>query len=140
MLSIRQRNGMRGVFLVAAELSRHGLNVELTPRKAAGTDPMPFSASTARARSIEVKTNARRANFWLVGERAREMSSDSHFYVFVNISNTKDGGELFEYFVVPSDVVAKKTIVQKHEKSTWYSFLLDHADPYRNKWLSLGKE
>ena len=129
---------MRGVFLVAAELSRHGFNVALTARNAAGADLMIFSASTARARSIEVKTNARRANFWLVGERAREMSSDSHFYVFVNISNTKDGGELFEYFVVPSGVVAIKTVVEKNKASTWYSFPLKHAEPYRNKWLSLG--
>ena len=140
MLSVKQRNGMRGVFLVAAELSRIGYSVALTARNAAGADLMVFSPSTAKAHSIDVKTNAKRANFWLVGESAREMSSDSHFYVFVNISNAKDGGEQIDYYVVPSDVVAREMVVEKQRNSTWYSFPLEHAKSYRNKWSVLGKE
>ena len=140
MLAIKQRNGMRGVFLVAAELSRIGYSVALTARNAAGADLLVFSSSTAKAQSIEVKTNAKRANFWLVGERAREMSSDSHFYVFVNISKVKDGGELFDYYIVPSEVVAREMVVEKQKKSTWYSFPLEHAKSYKNKWSALGKE
>jgi len=140
MATDRQRSGMRGVFLVAGELSRLRYSVALTARNAAGADLMVFSAATAEARSIEVKTNSKRANFWLVNERAREVSAPSHFYVFVNISSTKDDAERFEYFVVPSAVVARKTVVQKGETSTWYSFSLNDAEPYRSKWSQLGKQ
>jgi len=140
MTTDRQRGGMRGVFLVAAELSRLGYSVALTARNAAGADLMVFSEGTAKAHSIEVKTNSKRANFWLVGERALKVSSRSHFYVLVNISSQKDRGELFEFYVVPSGVVARKTVVQKRETSTWYSFSLKHAEPYRDKWSQLGRQ
>jgi ribosomal protein L18E len=136
----RQQSGMRGVFLVAGELSRLGYSVALTARNAAGADLVVFSVTTAEARSIEVKTNAKRANFWLVNERARELSAPSHFYAFVNISTAKEGAERFEYFVVPSAVVARKTAVQKRAMSTWYSFSLKDAEPYRGKWSQLGKQ
>ena len=139
MTADRQRGGMRGVFLVAAEFSRLGYSVALTARNAAGADLMVFSEATAEACSIEVKTNSRRGNFWLVGERALKASSRSHFYVLVNISSTKDGGELFAFYVVPSVIVARKTVVQKRETSTWYSFALRDAEPYRDKWSQLGK-
>jgi hypothetical protein len=130
---------MRGVFLVAAELSRLGYSVALTARNAAGADLMVFSEGTAKAHSIEVKTNSKRGNFWLVGEKSLKVSSGSHFYVLVNISSPEDRGELVEFYVVPSRVVARKTVVQKRETSTWYSFSLKHAEPYRGKWSQLGK-
>ena len=47
-------------------------------------------------RKIEVKTNAKRANFWLVGERARISRSPSHFYAFLNISTQRNGGGGYE--------------------------------------------
>jgi len=131
---------MRGVFLVAAELSRLDYNVALTARNAAGADLMVFSEDTAKAYSIEVKTNSKRANFWLVGEKALKVSSGSHFYVLVNISSPKDRGDLFEFYVVPSGVVARKTVVQQRATSTWYSFSLKHAEPYRDKWSQLGEK
>jgi hypothetical protein len=60
---------MRGVFLTAAELSKHGYTVSPTARNAAGADLLVFTPSNAQAFSIDVKTNARRATFWLVGEK-----------------------------------------------------------------------
>jgi hypothetical protein len=95
----RQRNGMRGVYLVAAELSRQGYSVAPTARNAAGADLLVFDPDTARAVSIEVKTNARRANFWLVGARAQECCSPSHFYIFLNIATPSGGGEVYEYYL-----------------------------------------
>src|SRR3989442_1830950 len=138
MASSRQRGGLRGVYLVAAELSRLGYSVSPTARNAAGADLLVFDPGTARAASIEVKTNAKRANFWLVGKRAKASRSPSHFYAFLNISTPRIGGEEHEYYLVPSEVVAKETVV-KHSGtgSVWYSFTLKSAKKFRNAWSQL---
>jgi hypothetical protein len=101
---------------------------------------MVFSEGTATAYSIEVKANSKRGNFWLVGKKALGVSSRSHFYVLVNISSPKDGADLFEFYVVPSGVVARKSVVKQREASTWCSFSLKNAEPYRNKWAQLGEK
>ena len=138
MASSKQRSGLRGVYLVAAELSRLGYSVAPTARNAAGADLLVFDPRTARAASIEVKTNAKRANFWLVGEPARTNRSPSHFYAFLNISTPRNGGEEHEYYLVPSEVVAKETVV-KHSGtgSVWCSFALKSAKKFRNAWSQL---
>jgi hypothetical protein len=117
--------GMLGVYLVAAELSNLGFIVSPTSRSAAGADLLVSDQDCRKAWSVQVKTNKKPANFWLVGRNADRMVSDSHVYVFVNIR--KDLRP--EYLVVPSAHVAKKV---KHEKaatgSEWYSFM--RADRY----------
>jgi len=134
----RQKSGLRGVYLVAAELSRLGSSVAPTARNAAGADLLVFDPDTARAASIEVKTNARRANFWLVSKRAKTCRSPSHFYAFLHISTPRGGGEVYEYYLVLSDVVAKDTIVEHSSTgSIWYSFTLKSAEKYRDAWSQL---
>ena len=134
----RQRGGLRGVYLVAAELSRLGYSVSPTARNAAGADLLVFDPGTARAASIEVKTNAKRANFWLVGKRAKASRSPSHFYAFLNISTPRGGGEVYEYYLVPSEEVAQKTVVERSRTgSIWYSFTLKSAEEYRDAWSQL---
>jgi len=124
--------------LVAAELSRLGYSVAPTARNAAGADLLVFDPTTARAASIEVKTNAKRANFWLVGERTKTSGSPSHFYAFLNISTPRGGGEVYEYYLVPSEVVAQETVVQRSSTgSIWYSFMLKSAEKYRDGWSQL---
>jgi hypothetical protein len=124
--------------LVAAELSRLGYSVAPTSRNAAGADLLVFDRDTARATSIEVKTNARRANFWLVSERAKTCRSPSHFYAFLNIAASRLGGEIFDYYLVPSEVVARETVVQQSSTgSVWYSFMLKSAEKYRDAWAQL---
>ncbi len=140
MLPIKQRTGMRGVFLVAAELSKNGYSVALTARNAAGADLMIFSTSKAKAQSIEVKTNAKKNNYWLLSERGCKMSSETHYYAFLNISEHKDGCEQFDYYIVPSDIVSSNILVEKRKNSTWYSFSLNYAKNYKDKWSVLGKE
>jgi hypothetical protein len=141
MASSKQRGGLRGVYLVAAELSRLGYSVAPTARNAAGADLLIFDPGTARAASIEVKTNAKRANFWLVGEPAKTSRSPSHFYAFLNISTPRSGGEEHDYYLVPSGVVAKETMVKRSSTgSIWYSFTLKSAEKYRDAWSQLHSD
>jgi hypothetical protein len=135
MGSTGQLTGMRGLYLVAAELSHLGLIASPTSRSAIGADVLVTDHLCAHSFSVQVKTNARTFNFWLVGSKAQEMVSPSHIYVFVNLRAKKDG-EVIEFYVVPSAVVAKKTRYGKAKTtgSEWYSFYLEDALPFKDKW------
>lgn len=131
---------MRGVYLVAAELSRRGFIASPTSRSAIGADILVTDQKCARTYSVQVKTNAKTFNFWLVGAKAREIQSKTHIYVLVNLRRTKMG-EVIEYFVVPSTVVAAKMVssVSKSEaKSEWHQLNMCDAEPYRDVWSVFG--
>jgi len=63
---------------VAAELVAKGYIVSPTSRNAMGADLLVTDEACERSFSVQVKTNAKRATFWLVGPRAEDMKSPSH--------------------------------------------------------------
>jgi hypothetical protein len=135
MASTGQMTGMRGVYLVAAELSRLGLIASPTSRSAIGADVLVTDHLCSRSFSVQVKTNAKTFNFWLVGKKAQEMVAPTHIYVFVNLRAKKEG-EVIEFYVVPSSIVAKKTRYGKAKTtgSEWYSFYLEDALKFKDGW------
>jgi hypothetical protein len=134
MILKTQLTGMRGVYLVAAELSRIGFIASPTSRSARGADILATDQKCKHAYSIQVKTNTTTFSFWLLNKEAKELKSPSHFYAFVNL---RTNGEI-EYYIVPSSVVADKTKVEKSRKgSIWYSFSLQNAKEYKDKWSIL---
>jgi hypothetical protein len=135
MASKQQMTGMRGVYLVAAELTRLGFVVSPTSRSAAGADLLVTDQRCKRAYSVQVKTNAKPANFWLVNPGAKHLASKSHVYVFVNI---RKGDLRPEFFVVPSRAVARGVKVEQRPRSTWYSFWRDQAGKYQDRWSLFG--
>ncbi len=118
---------MRGVYLVAAELARHGFIASLTSRSARGADILATDVNCRRAFSIQVKTNAANRGFWLMGRKCKDFVSDSHIYVFVDCQ-----GDNPELFIVPSKVVARQ--FWKSRSGKWDSFCRENALPYKNKW------
>ncbi len=111
--------GMLGVYLVAAELSRLGFIVSPTSRSAAGADLLVTDQKCQKAWSVQVKTNRKSANFWLVGAHTVGLKSDSHIYVFVNIGKQARP----EFVVVPSVHVAAKVKTKPASTGTvWYEF------------------
>jgi hypothetical protein len=134
-MSKQQQTGMRGVYLVAAELAARGLIVSPTSRSAAGADLLVTDEMCANAFSVQVKTNGKAVGFWLVGQKAQTISSRSHVYVFVNIQPRT--GE-HDFFVVPSKFVAQNMKVEVRPKSTWYAFYKRDAQKFRDKWSLLG--
>lgn len=131
MTPSRQNTGMRGVFIVAAELSRLGYIVSPTSRSAFGADLLVTDGKCKKAYSVQVKTNARNFNFWLLTKHSNDLSSSSHIYVFVNL---RGGGRDIEFFVVPSNIVRKKIYVEKSKISSWYSFSYEDAKQYKDNW------
>src|SRR5262245_58188340 len=89
MASKGQMTGMRGVYLVAAELTKRGFIVSVTSRSAAGADLLITDQACKRAWSVQVKTNGRPASFWLLGKGDEKPGSNSHIYIFVNLRGEK---------------------------------------------------
>ncbi len=133
-----QMTGMLGVYLVAAELSRRGFIVSPTSRSAVGADLLVTDQSCNKAWSVQVKTNSRRANFWLVGASAKKIRSESHMYVFVNNA----GGNKPEFLVAQSAHVAEKTIHEKSKKSStgseFWSFMVRDRQTEDEGWQLFG--
>lgn len=134
MASKAQVNGMRGVYLVAAELSRLGLIASPTSRSAVGADILVTDAACQRAWSVQVKTNGRNNAFWLIGKVADKTVSKSHVYVLVNVKKSNKDGEVIEYFVVPSKALASRT----HSEGNWPSVYKKDIEKYRNNWSVFG--
>jgi len=127
---------MRGVFLVASELSRLGFIASPTSRSAIGADILVTDQSCQRSFSGQVKTNARTFRFWLLSKKVKEQVSRSHIYALVNIRSLKDG-EKIEYFIVPSKIVADR---MKHKPgSKFWSIYRSKVEKFQNKWSVFGK-
>ena len=129
MVSKNHSTGMRGVYLVAAELSRLGFIATVISRNALGADILVADHRYKRVYSVQVKTNARSFSFWLLNKHAKDLKSKSHRYVFVNLKEKET-----EYFIVPSEVVSDKMYVSKRKPSPFYSFAYEDAKKYENKW------
>ncbi len=124
--------GMTGVYLVAAELSKRGFITSPTSRSAQGADLLVTNIDCTRSYAVQVKTNAKTFNFWLMNKGSTTHFSSSLIYAFVNLRKDRT-----EYFIVPSKIVAKNITISKPSNtrtSTWYSFYIEHAKRYENKW------
>ena len=138
MSRLKQLTGMRGVYLVAAELSRLGFIASPTSRSAMGADILVTDQSCQRSFSVQVKTNARVFGFWLLSKKAKEQVSRSHIYALVNIRSRQDGEEI-EYYIVPSRVVANRMRHDIHPNSEWFSIHRPKVEEFQDNWSLFGK-
>ena len=96
--------GVAGEYFVAAELSLRGYHAAVTLRNSRGIDIIASSADASKSVSIQVKTSRGKSPIWPLNKGSEDLSSDSHFYVFVLL---RPLGIRPDFFVVPSSVVAK---------------------------------
>ncbi len=137
MPSKSQLTGMRGVYLVAAELSRLGFLASPTSRSAVGADLLVTDQACKRTYSVQVKSNARTFSFWLVGEKALHTVAPTHLYALVNLRSTKTG-RVEEYYLVPSETVAQLTKKYDRANSTFFALHRSTIEKYRNAWSLFG--
>ncbi len=135
MASKAQMSGMRGVYLVAAELARLGFIASPTSRSAQGADILVTDQRCQRAYSVQVKTKTRPDTFWLLKKDTKKQVSKSHLFVFVNIKNTK-GTEEVQFFPVPSRIVASRMV---GARGRFPNIKRDRLFEFRNKWSCFGK-
>ena len=121
---------MQGVYLVAAEMTYLGYIASMTSRNAFGADLLATDQHCRRSWSVQVKTNQKRAGFWLLSKHALTLKSDTHIYVFVNLK----GNGRPEFYVVPSLIVADSVDEETTKSGTWYSFGYARAKPYLEAW------
>ena len=133
-----QLTGMRGVYLVAAELSRIGFIASPTSRSAIGADILATDQSCHKSYSVQVKTNANTFSFWLLSKKSKEQVSESHIYVLVNIRKKKSE-EVIDYYVVPSKVVADNIVYGEGPNSKWYAVYRKDIDTYKDGWSLFGE-
>jgi hypothetical protein len=132
MASKQQLTGMTGVYLVAAELSKRGLIASPTSRSAQGADLLVTDINCQRSYAVQVKTNARTFNFWLLGAKAQQVVSKNLIYALVNLRKTET-----EYFLVPRKIVAGNVKTSKPSgtrKTTWYSIYRNKIERFRDNW------
>ena len=138
--------GNAGVMFVAGELGRHGIIALPTVRNTEGID-LVASEPGGKSVSIQVKTRQRGEKKWLLSKKNESISSETMFYVFVSLGLP---GELPEYHVVPSAIVAKaireshQTWLatpgkkgQAHNDSSMRDFW-DVSSKYKDNWSVLG--
>lgn len=113
------------LYETAAELARRGFVVAVTSRNAPGIDLMATTPDMAHTYGIQVKGNHWEGtqSYWLTGERAKSDAAPGLFYVLVNL---KEEGARLDFYVVPSEIVAKRLDIDERKTgSTWYSFSRD---------------
>ena len=124
-------NGMLGVYLAAAELTHRGLIVSPTSRSARGVDLLATDQLYRQAWSVQVKTNGKRAKWWLLNKDYRNDYSKSHIYIFVNLNGDKRP----DYYIVPSKSVARggRTFPRK-TGAIFYGYDRAKAEKYKENW------
>jgi hypothetical protein len=133
MASKGQFTGMTGAFLVAAQLSSRRFVASTTSRNAAGADILVTDADCLNAFSVQVKTNGKRAAFWILGRKEPTNTSATYVYAFVNLFKYEQCEIAAEYYLVPSNVVCK---VARFGGDKWpnYSVYREDIKKYRNEW------
>lgn len=138
--------GVSGEYFVAAELSRRGYISSVTLKNTKGIDILVTNESATKTIGIQVKTNQNDRRTWVLNSKAEEFYADDLFYVFVNLVAI---GQLPEYYIVPSKVVADKVKNghkewldtpgkkgQAHNDTTMRMFE-DNEQIHRDKWDTL---
>jgi hypothetical protein len=120
----RQIVGMRGVYLVAAELCKHDLIVAPTSRGARGADLLATDSSCKHAFSVQVKST--KNSFFLFPKDAKKHVSRDYIYVLVRTRKDE-----LTYYVVPSHLAARRM------KKAWNGgFMVDARSltQFKGKW------
>lgn len=128
-----QFTGMTGLYVVAAELSKHGFIVSPTSRSVQTADILIADPPCQNMYAVQVKTNASTFNFWLVSAKTGNLKSRNLVYALVNL--LKDG--TVEIFLVPSAVVAKHVVFSPRSptrKVDGYSIYRKDIAKYKDNW------
>ena len=124
--------GMRGVYLVAAELAGRGFIASPTSRGAMAADLLVTDRKCRHSYTVQVKANATFGQSWLIGKRAGTIRSDTLLYAFVFIPKTTPP----VYFIVPSSDVAR---VAKKSRSTMPWVTRKFLNKYKDNWQEFGR-
>jgi hypothetical protein len=136
-------SGVAGEYFVCAELSRRGFIATLTLKNTQGIDVLAARPTSSQAIKIQVKTSQTTTGHWVLNEKAETAFEPNLFYVFVRL---RSAGQLPDFHVVPSDIVAQYTATHHKEwlselkangtarKDTSMRAFHDRAGEYKDAW------
>jgi hypothetical protein len=140
--------GIAAEHFVVAELCRRGYIASLTARNTRGVDIQVSDLEESTFAHIQVKGIQAGRNRWPLNEKAESLSRPRLFYVFVRLAGMN---ERPEFYIIPSDVVAKHVKAdhtewihkpglhgQPHQPTRMRQFPVTAAATYRDKWDVLG--
>ncbi len=137
------QSGVSGEYFVAAELSRRGYMCSITLKNTKGIDVLVSNENSKKLVGVQVKTNNSNRKAWVLNKKAEELSEDNFIYVFTNL---KELDQLPDYYIVPSQIVAKYV---KKEHKEWLNtpgekgqahrendmrMFRDENEEFKNKW------
>jgi len=105
--------GVAGEYFVAAELSARGYIASITMRNTKGVDILCSNADASKSIGIQVKTNKGSKRSWVLNQKSEDYYAKNLFYIFVNLNDNENSPD---YFIVPSEYVAKHV---KESHQTW---------------------
>ncbi|MCX6558386.1 MAG: aspartate ammonia-lyase [Candidatus Aminicenantes bacterium] len=113
MSKLNSLTGISGTYYAAAELSKREYIALVTMKNTSGVDILVSSEISKKSIVIQVKTSklAHKKGYTLKN-KDEELKSDDLVYIFVNM---KDGNFRPDFYIVPSEIVAK-TISDGHKK------------------------
>jgi hypothetical protein len=109
------KTGVSGEYFVAAELSRRGYVASISLKNTKGIDILVSSEDGTKTRAIQVKSSTDDNSSWILSKKAEDDYNDNLFYVFVNLKSLQDRPD---YYIVPSNIVAKYV---KDTHAAWLS-------------------
>lgn len=118
--------GIAGEYFVAGELSRRGYMASITLRNNDSIDIHASNLADNKIFAIQVKTSQYTGRKWPVGQKAENLHADNLYYVFVAL---KIITERPDYFIVPSEVVAKY-VTAGHKK--WLETKGKNGQPHKD--------
>lgn len=111
---------LAGEFAVLSQLALRGFDASLTLGNTKGVDILVLNPSNNKMFKVEVKTSERnkpstdsllgKSYYWIM-DKKHETTITDLFYCFVNLNQKSNH---FDYFIVPSKIVAKY-ILESHQ-------------------------
>lgn len=137
------QSGVAGEYFVAAELSRRGYMCSITLKNTKGIDILVSNDNSNKLLGVQVKTNNSNRKAWVLNKKAEELSEDNFVYVFTNL---KELGQLPDYYIVPSKIVAEYIKKEHHDwlktpgksgqahRENDMRMFRDDNEEFKNKW------
>jgi hypothetical protein len=110
----KSSRGNASQFFIARELCRRGYSAVVTLGNTPNTDILCSNIEGTRFVHIQVKTFVPGSRTCSVGMKAERCYGDNFFWVLGGIP-TPDSEDLFEYFIIPSAVMAQN-VAEAHQQ------------------------
>lgn len=102
-----------------------------------GADLLVTDQNCQKSFSVQVKTNSSKASFFLLGKKSKDMISETHIYVLVDIREVKSSchhTEQITYFIIGSEDLSGRAYFE----GDWPSVNISALQDCKSSWGVFG--